>query len=75
MGKKVNGIQGCTGRSVFRRSRKVIPLLSSALVRSPLKCWVQFWAPQWERDVTGTGGSPIEVMKMMDRSISPMRKG
>lgn len=36
--KKVNGIQGCTGRSVSRRMRKVLPPLSSALVRPPLKC-------------------------------------
>lgn len=33
--KKVNGIQGCTGRSVSRRMRKVLPPLSSALVRPP----------------------------------------
>lgn len=37
VGKKVNGIQGCTGRSVSRRMRKHPPL-PSALVRPPLKC-------------------------------------
>lgn len=73
--KKVNGVQGCTERSVSRRPRKVIPPFSSVLVTPPLKCWVQFWAPHWERDMAGTGESPIKVMKMIDRNISPMRKG
>ena len=48
---KVNHILGCIKSSVTRRSREVIPLLSSALVRSPLQYCVQLWGPQHKKDM------------------------
>jgi len=38
-------------QSVANRSREGTPPLYSALVTQHLECWVQLWAPQYNRDM------------------------
>ena len=48
---KVNCTLGCIKRSVVSRSKEVILLLCSMLVRPHLQYCVQMWSPQYRREV------------------------